>query len=127
MLSAPPDRKPIPLCSIGYQGGVPLPRSNFKNEFSHSCTGKLHSPIQTDQRAKAAYFPNNPDGHNYVAKSSSTSIGLIEINVAILLSPNWIICSSITHEIPADYKAKTRQQFMLVTSSATANALSVPI
>lgn len=59
--------------------------------------------IQNNKQSSSPYFPLNDDGQEYGSSESTTGIGLIQMQGAYLIDPNWLIGGSFNYAVTADY------------------------
>jgi len=65
--------------------------------------GSIGVGYQTNEQASAPLFPLDPDGRTYPGTESSTGIFISSLDVALMLSPEWVVGSSMGYNITADY------------------------
>lgn len=58
---------------------------------------------QSNTQDASPYFPLDDDGRDFDSQSSSTGIGLIQLQGAYLIDPNWMIGGSFNYAVTADY------------------------
>lgn len=66
-------------------------------------SGSVGLGVQNNRQAASPYFPLKPDGRTFPAEESSTAIGLINAQVAYLISPQWLIGGDVGYAVTADY------------------------
>jgi len=66
-------------------------------------SGSLGLGVQNNKQAASPYFPLKPDGRIFPAQESSTAIGLISVQGAYMLSPQWLIGGELGYAVTADY------------------------
>lgn len=65
--------------------------------------GTLGLGVQSNSQAASPYFPLDPDGREYDSENSSSVIGMIGVQGAYLISPQWMIGGQAGYAVTADY------------------------
>lgn len=65
--------------------------------------GSAAAGAQSNTQDGSPYFPLDPDGRDFDGQSSSTGVGMVRIQGAYLINPNWLIGGSANYAVTADY------------------------
>jgi len=65
--------------------------------------GSAGAGVQNNRQAASPFFPLDPDGREFDAQESTTPIGLVQLQGAYLIDPNWMIGGSFSYAVTADY------------------------
>lgn len=66
-------------------------------------SGAVAAGVQNNKQAASPFFPLDPDGRNYGSQESTTGIGLIQLQAAYLITPQFAIGGSLNYAVTADY------------------------
>ena len=65
--------------------------------------GSVAAGVQNNEQAASPFFPLDDDGRSFGSQNSTTPIGLIQVQGAYLIDPNWMIGASFSFAVTADY------------------------
>ena len=65
--------------------------------------GSAGAGVQNNKQAASPFFPLDDDGREFGAQESTTPIGLVQVQGAYLINPNWMIGASFSFAVTADY------------------------
>jgi len=66
-------------------------------------SGSAGVGVQNNRQEASDYFPLDPDGRTFDEQTSSTGIGLIQLQGGYLFDGNWMVGASLNYNVTADY------------------------
>lgn len=65
--------------------------------------GSVAAGVQSNKQDASPLFPLDDDGREFDGQNDSTGVGLVQLQGAYLINPNWMIGGSFSYAVTADY------------------------